>query len=142
MGLVTEVAEAVKAGLNAGTFSMPVAAERHYLPVFDLAEMKDLHVSVVPSGVTLSTLGRGRSQADVKVDVAVQKKLKKADAAELDPLMALVEEIAEFFKARRLAGYPGAAWVRTENQPIYAQEHLGEMRQFTSVLTFTFRVMR
>ena len=142
MATVSDIAEAVKNELNAGTFSMPLTAERHYQPQFDLAEMKGLHVSVVPGGVTLASLGRGRSQSDVKIDVAVQKKLKKADAAEIDPLMALVEEIVEFFKARRLSAVPEAAWVKTENAPIVAQEHMAEMRQFTSVVTLTFRVQR
>jgi hypothetical protein len=32
--------------------------------------------------------------------------------------------------------------VRTENVPVYAPEHLEEYRQFTSVLTLTFRVVR
>jgi hypothetical protein len=56
--------------------------------------------------------------------------------------MALVEEIADFFRLRRLTSYPDAIWVRTDNVPVYAPEHLEEFRQFTSVLTLTFRVVR
>jgi hypothetical protein len=56
--------------------------------------------------------------------------------------MELVEEIADFFKQRRLDAYPQAVWVKTENAPIYAAEHMDELRQFTSVLTLTFRVLR
>ena len=139
MPTVVEVAEAVKTALNAGAFSMPFTAERRYLPRFELEEMEELHVTVVPKGVELVQASRGRSQTDVKVDVAVQKKLEAADAAELDPLMALVEEIAEHFKARRLPGMPQAVWLKTENVPVYSQEHMQELRQFTSVVTFTFR---
>jgi hypothetical protein len=140
--LIVAIADAVKASLNAATFSEPFTAERHYQPLFELKDMKVLHVSVVPSGVAITTLGRGRSQVDVKIDVAVQKKLGRADAEEIDSLMGLVEEIAEHFKAKRLASSPEAVWVKTENAPIYAQEHMAELRQFTSVLTFTFRVMQ
>jgi len=136
-----QVADAVVAGLNAASLSMPVAAARAYQPVFDLAEMKTLHVTVVPKGLEQELTSRGSTPRDVKVDVAVQKKLQAADAAEIDPLMQLVEEIAAFFKLRRLAHYPQAVWVKTENVPIYSQEHLAELRQFTSVLTFTFRIM-
>ena len=53
--------------------------------------------------------------------------------------MGLVQEIAEFVRATGRFG--DAAWVRTENVPIYSQEHLGELRQFTSVLTLTLKVM-
>ncbi len=33
-------------------------------------------------------------------------------------------------------------WVKADNAPIYSSEHLSELRQFTSVLTLTFRVVR
>ena len=142
MALIADIADAVVAELNAGSFSVPLTAERLYRPDFELPEMKDLHVSVVPGGVTTVTLGRGRAQHDYRIDVAVQKKFKKGDAVELDPLMALVEEIADHFRFKRLDGHPAAVWVKTENAPVYAQEHMAEMRQFTSVLTFTFRVAK
>jgi len=142
VNLIIEIAEAVKNALNAGDFSQDFTAGRHYQPLFDLAEMKDLHVTVVANGISTTTPGRGRAQFDCRVDVAVQKKLKTSDNTEIDPLMDLVDEIAEFFRARRLDAVPGAAWVRTENTALYAQEHLSEMRQFTSVLRLTFRVVR
>jgi len=137
-----QIADAVVAALNAATFAMPFTAERHYQPVFDLAEMKDLHVSVVPRGKEVTQAARAMGTFDYKVDVAVQKKFVKGDAAELDPLVALAEEIAESFRAKRLPGMPDAAWVKTEHAPVYALEHMQELRQFTSVMTLTFRVTR
>jgi hypothetical protein len=142
MAEIVAVAEAVKDALNAGTFSQPVTAERKYLPLFTLPDMKDLHVTVVPKGVTVSSLGRNRNQYDYQVDVAVQKKLADEGPSDVDPLMSLVEEVADFFRLKRLAGYPNAVWARTENAPVYDPEHLKELRQFTSLLTFTFRVGR
>jgi len=139
---IIDIAEAVKDGLNAGSFSQPFTAERHYQPLFELKDMKTLKVSVVPNGITVNPLGRGQNQYDVKIDVALMKKFDKDDAAELDPLMLLVEEIADHFRLKRLAGYQGAMWIRTENVPVYAQEHMEQLRQFTSVLTFTFRMQR
>jgi hypothetical protein len=142
MAVITDIADAVVAELNGGTFSQAVEAKRFYRPVFDLAEMSALHVSVVPKGVTIERADRSRNQQDVQIDVAVQKKFESGDAAELDPLMALVEEIADFCRLRRLTSYPDAIWIRTDNVPVYAPEHLEEFRQFTSVLTLTFRVVR
>ena len=134
------VADAVVAEINAATLSMPVTAARAYAPVFDLAEMKDLHVTVVPKGLEQELGSRAGTPREIKVDVAVQKKLQAVDAAEIDPLVGLVEEIAELFKLKRLPAYHQAMWTKTENVPIYSQEHLAELRQFTSVLTFTFRI--
>ena len=142
MATITDIADAVVAELNGHTFSQSLVAVRYYRPVFDLGEMRTLHVSVVPKGVTIERADRSRNQYDFAIDVAVQKKFEKGDAAELDPLMALVEEVADFFRLRRLAAYPDAVWVRTDNVPVYAPEHLEEFRQFTSVLSLTFRVAR
>jgi len=143
-----DIADAVVAELN-GTSGPKVGqpptalnARRFYRPVFDLAEMKDLHVTVVPKGLEMRVADRTLVQHDCSIDVAVQKKLQTADNAEIDGLMALVEEIADFFRLRRLVSQPNAIWVRTENSPVYSQEHLEQLRQFTSVLTLTFRVLR
>ncbi len=142
MSVIVNIAEAVKDELNAGEFSQGFTAERHYAPSFELSEMAALHVTVVPKGVSINPASRGLIQHDYQVDVAVQKRFDEGDNVELDPLMTLVEEIADFFRRRRLAGQPNAACVRIENFPIYAAEHMAQYRQFTSLITLTFRVMR
>jgi len=145
MPLVTDIADAVVAELNSpppGTFAQAFTAARHYRPQFDLAELKTLRVSVVPRKVEITSLMRSANQNDVSVDVAVQKKVSPDDTAELDALMALVEQIADYFRLRRLTAVPTALWTKTENVPVYSPEHLEQKQVFTSVLTFTFRVVR
>ena len=124
--MITNVAQAVADMLNGHEFSTPFTAERVALPEFDLAEMQELHVTVVPRQVESETLDRGRDAHDVKVDVAVQKK---------------VASLADYLNRRPLAEV-GAVWRKTENAPVYSPEHLREMRQFTSVLTVTYRAVR
>ena len=141
MSLVADIADAVVAELNAHTFSPAFTAVRTYLPVYDLAEMADLHVTVVPKGVTSQQASRDASQFEISVDIAVQKKLATGDNSEIDPLMDLAEEIAEFLRQRRLAAFPAAAWVRTEHVAVYSPEHLEQFRQFTSVMTVVYRAM-
>lgn len=142
MPLITQVAEAVTAELSAATFSQPIAVARAYLPCVELADLKTLRVTVVPSGVIVATASRGQIQRDVAIDVAVQKKLGQEQNEALDPLLALAEEIAEHFRGKRLDSFPDAAWVKTEFKPIYAPEHIEQLRTFTSVLTLTFRVIQ
>lgn len=142
MAVIADIAGAVAAEINAGSFSLPVDATREYLPHFDLEDMQTLRVTVVPKSVTTQPGDRSRNQHDYAIDVAVQKKLDTADNAEIDALMTLTEEIGDHLRFRRLSGFPEAMWIKTENEPIYSQEHMQEMRQFTSVLTLTFRVMR
>jgi hypothetical protein len=141
MPLITQVAEAVIAELNATTFSQPITAIRSYLPRVELADLKALKVTVVPSSVTVAAASQSQTQRDVAIDVAVQKKLGQEQNPSLDPLLALAEEIAEHFRAKRLDSFPGALCVKTEFKPIYAPKHIEQLRTFTSVLTLTFRVV-
>lgn len=141
MPLITQVAEAVVAELNATTFSQPITATRAYLPRVELADLKTLKVTVVPSSLTVTAASRTQTQRDVAIDVAVQQKLAAEQNAALDPLLVLAEEIAEHFRAQRLDSLPGALCVQTEFKPIYAPEHIEQLRTFTSVVTLTFRVI-
>jgi hypothetical protein len=143
MATVVDIADAVIAALNGHAFSEPFTAQRCYVPAFDLKDMKDLHVTVVPHGLEMSTASRSLLQDDVQIDVAVQKKLPvdaSGDSAAVDALMGLVQEIADFIRSTGRFG--DAVWIKTENKPIYSPEHLEQLRQFTSVLTLTLRVMR
>jgi hypothetical protein len=56
--------------------------------------------------------------------------------------MTLVEEIADHFRTQPLASYPNARCTEVKNEPVYSLEHLDEFRQFTSVITLTYRVWR
>lgn len=142
MAVITDIADAIVAELNGATFSQPVTAVRSYLPQYDLTEMQTLHVTVVPKGVVLGSADRSRSQGDYSIDVAVQRKFAAGDNADLDGLTNLVEEIINHFRGRRLDSYPNAAWLKSEQTVLYAPEHMAELRQFTSIVTFTYRVLR
>ena len=144
---ITEIADAVVTVLNSASLSQPVTASRHYLPEFDLKEMDTLHVSVVPAELDEEIADRTRDRAEYKIHVAVQKRVPKQDppgldAAAIDGLMRLVEEIDDLFRHKALSGYPQAHWRKTENKPIYDPKHLKEMGQFTSLLALTFQVTR
>ena len=150
MSLTVDIAEALKNVLNAHTFSAEFEAVRDYRPVLELQGLKTLRVSVVPKGVTMAPADRSRVQYDVEVDIALQKKLAAPstdeeapmnDKTQLDALMSLVEEFSSFLKFKRLESV-GAVWLKTANEPIFAPDHLEQLRQFTSVLTVTYRVVR
>lgn len=142
MSTVIDVADALTRSLNDGEFSLPFTAERLLLPEFELGDMDNLHVTVVPKSIRTSSLGRGQMQRDVEIDVAVQRRYREAVPEEIDPLMVLVDEIAEAYPGKRLETYPLASCLKVTNDPIYAPEHMQEYRQFTSLLTFLFRIAR
>jgi len=148
MALVIDIADAVVAVLNGedADFSQAFEAQRRVRVSFELADLADLRVTVVPKGVEITGASRSLSQYDVQVDVGIQKKLAAGadEDTEVPVMCGLVEEVADFLKGKRLewTGW-SASWVRPAvNDPVYSTEHLAEKRVFTSVLTLTYRVMR
>lgn len=139
MALAIDIADAVAAELATGTFSQPIAPRRLILPYFELADLKELRVSVVPKAIEASNSSRCLTQFDVQIDIGIQRRLSGDVETDVPVLLALVEEIAEFLRNRPIAG---AAWIATANEPLYAPDHLAEQRVFTSVLTLTYRVLR
>lgn len=138
---IVAIADAVTAELNGTVFSQPFVAQRSYVPTYDLQSMNDLKVTVVPKALSNVALDRSRDSCDYLIDVAVQKKTT-AQPDSVDPLMLLVEEIADHLRSQPLASFPGARCMNVENAPVFAPDHLQELRQFTSVLTLTFRLWR
>ena len=143
MPVITDVADAIVVELNAATFSQPVNAVRAYLPQYKLTEMQNLHVTVVPKGIVIANPDRSRSQSDYSFDVAVQKKFSTGSNEELDALLQLVQDIVLYFRhTQRLESFPNAIWMKTEVPVLYAPDHMEQLRQFTSVLTLTYRVVQ
>jgi hypothetical protein len=147
MPIAIQIADAVVAALNLATLREPVTVKRFYLPEFDLKEMDSLHVSVVPAEMDEEVADRSRDRAEYKIHVAVQKRVVRndppgLDEAAIDALMQLVQEIDDLFRHKPLAAFPPASWAKTENRPIFDPKHLKDHGQFTSLLVFTFRVMR
>ena len=144
MGWIIDIADAVAWELNAappGTFSTPFTAVRRVLVEFDLIELADLTVSVVPRGVQIVGSTRSNGQFDWQVDIGVQKKLGADLDTEVSALCGLMDQMADYLRQRALAGVPEAVWVRTRNEPIYAPDLLAEQRVFIGVLTVTYRAI-
>ncbi len=142
MSVIVEIADAVAAAINDGTYAETVNAERAYRPSFDLEELGELKVTVVPRSVNTANLARQQSQVDCTVDVGLQQRVDAGDDARLDALLDLAEEIGDHLSHKRLPGYPQAAWVSIEHEPVVAAEHLDERSTLTTVMSMTYRVRR
>ena len=145
MSLVIDIADAVTTELNVapeGTFSLALVAVRKVLPVYELAELTDLKVTVVPKRMQISGGTRAASQYEISVDIGVQKKLSSDMETEVTALGTLVDQIIDYLRQRPLSAMPGVSWLNTVNEPVYAPEHLAEQRVFTSVLTVTYRAIK
>jgi hypothetical protein len=148
MAEILSIADAVVTALNAeafqGTLEEEFTAERKYLPRVELKDMGTLHVTVVPKAVITEVSSRSTADYQYQIDVGVQKRFAAGDdeADELDPLLGLVEQIADYLRLKRLDEFTDAMWIKTEHPALYAPEHMEQFHQFTSILTFTFRLVR
>lgn len=156
------IADAVALALTrapAGTFAQPLATvARKYLPAAELADLKELTVTVVPLGPEERPGLANRSAVwkDLVVQIGIQKRLTQgcdptspAGNAELDALQLVTEQIAAFFEPNQAEGRTGdltiaipettVAWIRTAIDPAYDVDHLLTQRTFTSVIHLTFR---
>lgn len=146
MADLVDVAEAVKDELNnapTGTFSQVFQAVRKYRPTYDLKDLKDIVVTVVPKSNAVTPMDRRHNNQMVMVDIGIQKKLFEDESNEaIDPLMDFVQEIIDYLSRLPLAGAAGAKWKGITNEPAIATEHLEKYRSFTSVVTLTYEMRR
>ena len=140
---IVDVAEAVKTSLNAGTFSQTFTAMRKWVPKVALAALDTIAVTVVPKDYARENETRGETRRTIQIDIGIQKRFNYLETNpedptkldELDELMQLVEEIANYFTP---GGYGGARWVRTEiPEPMFDIQVLDKESTFTSVVTVT-----
>ena len=144
MSLHTDIADGVVTALNGGSFSLDFTAERVYHQAEDLGGRTDLLVVVMPRNWSMTGLSRaGAAEEDFVVNVAVRKRVDDIEAATLDPLMTLADEIGQALHGVALDGVdPQAVCVDTERDQVFEDDHLDELRIFTAVLAFTYRVIR
>lgn len=141
---LVQIADTLTADLEAAaaaeTFAVVFTPERRYLPAYDLHELTDLAVTVVPHPEPADELAsRDREQHDARVWVAVQQRVDPDDNAAIDALMDLVEQLKAWVRGHSIADATGARYVRLENKPAFSPEKLRTQRLFTSVITVTYR---
>ncbi|TWU39324.1 hypothetical protein [Novipirellula artificiosorum] len=139
---VLQIADSIVAELNAAELSHKFKSERLYVPDFDLEDVKELRVTIVPREVEYLPLDRVSNKLHATIDIAIQKKFSKGDAKEIDPLVMFVEQIADYFRLKRLNSYVAARCVKVENSVLYSSEHWQQFNQFTSLLTLTFELSK
>ncbi len=151
MSVLVQIADAVAASINAaaagGVFPEPLEAVRAHRPSFDLEELGELRVSVVPRSTVITALARLQSQYECTVDVGIQQRVPAGDGgdgrdARVDALLELAEAIGDHLRHKRLPEFPDAAWSSIAHDPVLAPEHLDERSTLTTVLSVTYRVRR
>jgi len=142
--VLTDIADAVVAELNAETWSMEFEAEVKYLPVEPHEDLASLQVSVLPRGEDLTLDTRRDTIHEYRVPVLIQKRVDwaegKADPVEMAALLGLCEELSDHFIKLQLDD-PSAACMAIEQDPAFIPENL-EAHEFAAVLMMTWRLWR
>ena len=138
---IVQLADAVVADLNATTFSQPFTAQRSYLPRWKLEELATIRVTVVPKDDVGERASRAQWQEDYQLDVAIQQRLGANETAQMDALVLLGQELADYFKSRNPAG-DLATLVAVAFAPLFDPDHLEKHKTLTTVLNLTFRGWR
>ena len=141
MKIAIDIADAIVAELQSGSFSESVTVVRRVLPEYQLSELKALTVTVVPKSVQITNITRESSSYEVAVDIGIQQKISKDTDAEVTRLSGIVTEVVNFLNRRTLAALPQVQFKSVANEPVYAPEHLSENRLFTSIVTLTYKVI-
>jgi hypothetical protein len=151
---VALIAEAIKDELNGapgGTFAFGFVAVRRYVPNLDLDSIGEaLSVQVVARADNRELLNRGGDcLREIPIDIGVQRRLatgtnpqSEGANAELDAMLALVEQIADFLEPGMVVGVEAkqAVVTRTLVDPLYAPEHLMSNSVFTSIVHLTLKL--
>ncbi len=138
---ITQLADAIVADLNDHTFSQAFQAQRTYLPHWKLEELSTIRVSVVPKDDVGERASRTQWQEDYQVDVAIQQKLGANESEQMDALILLGQELADFFKSRNPTGNL-ATLIAVAFAPLFDPDHLENHKTLTTVINLTFRGWR
>lgn len=111
-------------------------AEVIFFPEFELRDIEEMKVIVVPLAEEYKPLSRTQHEEILKVQVGF---LKRCCEDELPELLRTVEKLGLGFLNKQLVG---ATCVGVAFNPIYSPEHLRERGQFTSVIELSFKQFR
>lgn len=142
MSVILSVADAITSQLNARSWDMAFTATREYMPQFELRDTKTLRVTVVPRETKMVAHDRASSRFHHTVDVAVMRRYQSGQPAEVDPLLTLCDAIVDELRQKRLTLYPAAWCIGVDHPILYSSEHWEQFRQFTSIMAFTYMVVK
>ena len=144
MSLITATGDAVVTAINdSGLLPSPAVAVRRIIPTLEIEVSKDLQVQVITPRIDRSRQNRSTFRNTFVLQVGVFQLLPASNdqppaAAAVDPLITLVENLANLRFADVISGSRGASYLNTTINPLYDADRLQTEHQFASVQTLTF----
>ena len=142
----SEVSEAVKDDLNAvGTWSQEFTAVRKWRVRYAATALKALKACVVPGPATFDSLDRRRDDTRYAADVVLLKRISPESNLDVDPLVALMEEIKDHYRGKDLLAGSVAMFCTTREfvspgDSMVDEGLLSEGRVFVGVVRLHWRL--
>lgn len=144
--MISQLTKSLAARLSAATYTSAyptIVAQQAYLPRYDLEQMGDLKVSVLPREVSVTTTTRGAEQHDYTLAVVVAKRTD-GSTEQVDALLSLVEKLCDHLRSNSMpmvsdAPWPAVSWWALSLEPVWSQEHLEERRVFFTAIQVQYR---
>jgi len=136
--IITQIRDDVCVMLSDGSLHPPLKPLALYDITFNLKDLSEGRLAVMPQAKTPTLISRGAAQKmEVKIDVCVQYKFAQPTQTELDPYQELSEQIIDKFIGKSLPSGPTCVEAAYPHG-LFLHEHIKEFRVFTSVVTLTF----
>ncbi len=131
--------ELIASGLLVG--AVQATPFRTYLPNFELKDLNQLKVPVVIRKANGENGSREKRDYEYSYDIGILKRFDQITNAGMDPLVDVALAITAHFYNRKLSVFPRAQFVRVDNEPVFWEDHLRELSQFTSVIQLFYKAM-
>lgn len=144
---LTDIADGIKAELEAATLSQTFTVQRVYVPTTPLEEMAGVTLYVVGLDEKVILFGENTTRAfcehQYTARIAIYAPASLSDTAGLDALSDFRQEVIDLFKTNRtLAGVQGASLLELTNSPTYFPDALEGKGLFATVIQLVYRLIR
>lgn len=144
MSIAIQIADSLAAALSAHAFSLPVSAQRRYVPDNEGPDLQTLRVTVVPGPIETERVARSQDLFTHSVMVMVGKATDGSNE-QLDPLMQLCEEMVDSIRSGTIgtAGMPAnARYFGSTFDATFDRDTLNNRQIFLAQIGVTYRVPR
>ena len=97
-------------------------------------------LTVVPKSVQPQHMTRAGRADNITIDIGVQAKITGRPEEDVPKLCRLARAVLDYMWGLKLTREPEAVFMDAGIDPVYAPEHLQQLRVFTSVVSVTYKV--
>lgn len=138
---LVDLAEQVVDELEDGTWLEEFEAVRAWIPRTDEGQLETLRLTVRAAEETVKVLNRAPLLGiESTIEIAVQQRVPSFDPTDVDPLVELTNQVADFFVGRSPGDRSDVCLERSVT--VYDFELLSENNQFQSLITLKFQGIR